>query len=63
MKILETGSRGMVCVALKEVIRDHDLIVPQKHKLNVGNMGQVMSYLKCGADAVIHMAAETDHEY
>ncbi len=60
MKILITGARGMVGSAVCEAFKYHDLITPAKHELNSTRLSQVMKF-KC--DLIIHLAAETDHEY
>lgn len=63
MRILETGRNGMVGVALREVFKDHEMVFPEKYKLNVGNINQVMKFASQKFDAIIHLCAETDHEY
>lgn len=60
MKILCTGARGMVGTALCQALKEHELITPARHELNIGNFAQVMKFK---ADFIGHLAAETDHEY
>lgn len=64
MKILITGSNGMVGTALKKVL-DDDLILTDKSNLDVTNYQEVMFYTGrwgWGIDFIIHLAAETDLE-
>ncbi len=60
MRILITGSRGMVGTSVCQVLKDHDLITPSKAELNITRLNQV---LKFDCDFIIHLASETDHEY
>ena len=60
MRILITGNGGMLGMALRSALKDHELILPKTYQLNVANVEQVMRYK---ADFIIHLAAETDHEY
>lgn len=50
----------MVGVPLRRVLNQHKLITPARYELNIGNIEQVLKYK---ADYIIHLAAETDHEY
>ena len=63
MKILCTGSNGMLGRELKTALKNHDLLTPRRHELNVSNVNQVMKFTKEKPDLIIHLAAETDHEY
>lgn len=63
MKILITGSGGMVGTAVKQVLKGHDLICPKKYELNVANADQVMNYRARWIDFIVHLSCETDHEY
>lgn len=61
MKILVTGSRGMLGSAIKEVFADQELILTGSIELDVRNIKQVMAYAKKKPELIIHAAAETDH--
>lgn len=61
MKILVTGSNGMMGWGIKKVFKEHDLILTDKHNLDVTNIDQVKKFVYCKADIIIHLAAETDH--
>ena len=63
MRILISGSRGMLGTALRHRLALFDLIIPEKHQLNVGNFEQVSKLKDTKIDFIIHLAAETDHEY
>lgn len=64
MKVLITGSGGMVGSSMKKVLKDYELLCPKKHELNVANYDQVMKYsADQGIKWIIHLACETDHEY
>lgn len=64
MRILITGARGMVGSAVtEELTKDHEVFIPKKYEMNVGNFEQVMSYEKKDLDYIIHLSGETDHEY
>lgn len=49
--------------ALRHVLKEHDLICPKRHELNVANDEQVMKYANHNIDWIIHLASETDHEF
>ena len=61
MKILITGHKGMIGSALKTILLDHILVTFNRSELNIGNTYQVMKMPK--VDFIVHLAAETDHEY
>lgn len=61
MRILVTGSKGTLGQSVKEIFKDHDLILTDKETLDVTNYEQVMSYKDCGAEWIIHLAAMTNH--
>src|SRR5574343_1214517 len=62
MRILITGSRGMVGKALCTTLsKDYTLVTPTRAQLNIGNFEQVMKFND--VDFIIHLAGETDHEY
>ncbi len=63
MKILITGSRGMVGTEIEKVWAGHEIITPAKYQLNIGNFDQVMRFKSEKPEFVIHLSAETDHEY
>jgi dTDP-4-dehydrorhamnose reductase len=63
MRILVTGRRGMVGTPLVRQLKRHSVIAPDKYELNVGNRNQVMKFKKEKLDCIVHLAAETDHEY
>ncbi len=50
----------MVGKALCESLNNHELTTPARYELNIGNFDQVMKF---DADFIIHLAAETDHEF
>lgn len=51
----------MVGKAIKERFTNHKIICPKKYELNVSNIRQV--FKQKNIEAIIHTAAETDHEY
>lgn len=53
----------MVGTAVCQALKKHDLITPARYQLNIGNHEQVMKYAHKNIDFIIHLAAETDHEY
>ena len=61
MKILVTGSRGMLGSSVKRVFQNHDLILTGSIELDVRNIKQVMGYKDKKFDTILHLAAETDH--
>jgi dTDP-4-dehydrorhamnose reductase len=50
----------MLGSAVSSILKEHELITPARHELNIGNFSQVMRFK---ADFIIHLASETDHEY
>lgn len=58
-----TGARGMVGTAIFKTLSGHELLMPEKYNLNVGNVEQVKKFAVGDLDFIIHLAAETDHEY
>lgn len=60
MRILLTGARGMVGSSLVTQLKHHEVIAPTKAECNITRLNQVMKFK---ADFIIHLAAETDHEY
>lgn len=60
MRILVTGSNGMLGTSVKKVFTNHDLIATGSTELDVRNINQVMSYKKSKPDIILHLAAETD---
>lgn len=60
MRILVTGSNGMLGTSVRRVFQDHDLILTKSIDLDVRNIGQVMSFAKKKIDLILHLAAETD---
>lgn len=60
MRILVSGGSGMVGSAVKEVFKNQ-VVLPKKYELNVGNLNQVMRWKDI--THIIHLAAETDHEF
>jgi len=61
MRILVSGSAGMLGSAVKKVFSDYDLILTDSIELDVRNLKQVMFYKDKKPDIVFHLAAETDH--
>ena len=61
MKILVTGSNGMVGHAIKEVFKEHQLILTDIAELDVRDYNKVMDSSYC-PDLIIHLAAETNLE-
>jgi len=51
----------MLGSALREVFKDHELILTGSIELDVRNIRQVMGYAKKKPELIIHTAAETDH--
>lgn len=62
MKILITGSDGMLGSAVNEVFKDEELLLTDIHNLDVTDYDQVISYADSKPDLIIHLAAETDLE-
>jgi dTDP-4-dehydrorhamnose reductase len=60
MLILVTGSRGMLGTSIKQVFKNHDLILTGSSDLDVCNISQVMAYSKNKIDLILHLAAKTD---
>lgn len=50
----------MVGSSLCNTLKSHELITPSKAELNVARLNQIMKFT---ADFIVHLAAETDHEY
>lgn len=63
MRILITGGNGMIGRALQIALKDHILLTPRRHELNVSNSYQVKRFAKEKLHLIIHLACETDHEY
>jgi len=64
MKVLVTGSGGMVGTALKKVLEpEYELICPTKYQLNVCNIEAYGINESGKVDAIVHLSCETDHEY
>src|SRR3990167_9794780 len=63
MKILVTGSSGMVGTALCKALKKYEILTPRRYELNVSNENQVNSFRHKQIDLIIHLAGETDHEY
>ena len=53
----------MAGTALCKQLKEHTLLTPLRHELNVSNFNQVMKFKDVGASIIVHLAAETDHEY
>lgn len=53
----------MAGTAVCKSLSQHDLIAPPRYGFNIGNCDQVLKYAKEKIDFIIHLAAETDHEY
>lgn len=62
MRILCTGSDGMVGTSVIEVFKDYDLVSTDIGLLDVRDSDAVFAYEKRGIDLIIHLAAETDLE-
>lgn len=60
MRILVTGSNGMLGTSVRKVFCDHDLILTASTELDVRNMKQVLSFADRKLDLILHLAAETD---
>jgi len=52
----------MVGTELLSVSSDHEFITLPKWQFNIGNLSQVLN-VKKDFDCIVHLAAETDHEY
>jgi dTDP-4-dehydrorhamnose reductase len=61
MKILVTGSKGMLGTAIKEIFANHNLILTDSIELDVRNIKQVLSYASLKPELILHLAAITDH--
>lgn len=61
MKILVTGSNGMLGWGIKKVFTEDTLICTDVDTLDVTNINQVMGYAEVNPDIIFHLAAETDH--
>jgi len=61
MRILVTGSNGMLGNSVRKVFQDHELILTGSIELDVRNIKQVMFYADRNPDLILHLAAETDH--
>jgi len=55
----------MVGVALCKLLEEKKVktITPSRYQLNIGNFDQVMKYSDLSITHIIHLSAETDHEY
>lgn len=62
MRILVTGSDGMMGWGIKKVFVNDDLILTNKTTLDVTNIENVMAYVDYKPEIVFHLAAETNHE-
>ncbi len=60
MRILVTGSHGMLGTSVSKVFTNHDLLLTDSHELDIRNMNQVMSCANRKLDLILHLAAETD---
>lgn len=59
MKILLTGSSGLVGSAIKEKIKSKDLLAPSSNQVNLNNKNQIFNYLqKNKPDLIIHCAGK-----
>lgn len=63
MKILVTGSGGMVGNAIQKVFPEKDLIITDKKELDVRDYNSAMKFKDKQFDYILHLAAETDLEY
>lgn len=63
MRILISGSNGMLGSAIKEVFKNDELILTDIESLDVRESKQVMSYADKKPELIIHLAALTDLEY
>ena len=61
MKILVTGSDGMLGWGIKEAFKDHEIHYTDKTNLDITDYNQVMFFARYNYDAIIHCAAETNH--
>lgn len=62
MKIILTGASGMLGTAVKETIKNHELIPTDIHELDVRKVEDIKTYERKMPDLIIHLAAETDLE-
>ena len=66
MRLLVTGSAGMLGSAVKVVFNGHDLILTDKTELDVRLWDECKDYIELefynGIDFILHLAAETDLE-
>lgn len=63
MRFLVTGINGMTGSYVKKIFRKYEIISPPKYTFNIGNNNQVMKLKDTRIEFIIHLAAETDHEY
>jgi dTDP-4-dehydrorhamnose reductase len=61
MKILITGANGMLCTAVREVFKEHDLFAYGKDKLDISHPYITEHSSDIKPDLIIHLAAITDH--
>lgn len=62
MRILCTGSIGMLGSAIREVFADHDLLLTDIKELDVRNWKEVKKFVHAGIELIINLAALTDLE-
>lgn len=61
MRILMTGSGGMLGQAIQQVFTKHEFINPKSFQLDVRNYEQVILFRNLRPDIIFHLAAATDH--
>lgn len=62
MRILCTGSLGMLGSAIREVFADHDLLLTDIKELDVRNWTEIKKYVHSSIELIINLAALTDLE-
>lgn len=60
MRILITGSNGMLGTSVKKVFGNHDMIYTTSTDLDARNINQVMKWAKSKPEIILHLAAVTD---
>lgn len=60
MRIFLTGATGQLGIALRDVLRDHDLVAPTESEVDITNASIIARIADARPEVVIHAAAFTD---